>query len=73
MIKIYNMNEFERLFYNERKALNLKQKDVADLLNITTVTLKSRLRNPESFKYGELEILKNRKFNLDKIWKKIRQ
>ena len=43
MINIYNMNEFERLFYNERKALNLKQKDVAELLNITTVTLSHNL------------------------------
>jgi hypothetical protein len=55
---------FETHFKAELKRLNLKRYDVCELLNCTMPTLKSRIKNPESFTVGEIIILQNSDFNL---------
>ena len=55
---------FETHFKAELKRLNLKRYDVCELINCTMPTLKSRIKNPESFTVGEILILENVNFNL---------
>ncbi len=49
------------------KRLNLKRYDVCFLLDCTMPTLKSRLKNPETFTIGEVMILQNSDFNLSQF------
>lgn len=58
---------FETHFQGEMKRLNLKRYDVCDLLNCTMPTLKSRLKNPDTFTIGEIIILKKAEFDLSGI------
>jgi len=55
---------FETHFKAELKRLNLKRYDVCELINCTMPTLKSRIKNSESFTVGEIIILQNSDFNL---------
>ncbi|QDP54294.1 MAG: hypothetical protein Unbinned5434contig1000_41 [Prokaryotic dsDNA virus sp.] len=58
---------FENHFKAEMKRLNLKRYDVCFLLDCTMPTLKSRLKNPETFTIGEVMILQNSDFNLSQF------
>ena len=58
---------FENHFKAEMKRLNLKRYDVCFLLNCTMPTLKSRLKNPETFTIGEVMILQNADFNFSQF------
>lgn len=51
------MTEFEFKFLNLLKEQGKKKKDVAQLLEVTQPTLKSRLNSPDSFKIGEVKKL----------------
>jgi hypothetical protein len=53
---------FETHFKGEMKRLNLKRYEVCSLLNCTMPTLKSRLKNPESFTIGEIYLLQQNRF-----------
>ena len=44
------------------KRLNLKRYDVCELLDCTMPTLKSRLKNPETFTIGEVYLLQRNRF-----------
>jgi len=58
---------FEQHFKTEMKRLNLKRYDVCSLLSCTMPTLKSRLKNPETFTIGEVLLLQENKFILAQI------
>jgi len=58
---------FEQHFKTEMKRLNLKRYDVCNLLSCTMPTLKSRLKNPETFTIGEVLLLQENKFILAQI------
>lgn len=54
------MNEFEMEFINDLKRLGLKRQDVAEKLNITMPTLKSKLQDPMRLTVGDIvKLLKN--------------
>lgn len=55
---------FETHFKAEMKRLNLKRYEVCELLDCTMPTLKSRLKNSETFTIGEIITLQNSDFNL---------
>ena len=58
---------FEQHFKGEMKRLKLKRYDVCSLLSCTMPTLKSRLKNPETFTIGEVLLLQENKFILAQI------
>jgi len=58
---------FEQKFKAEMKRLKLKRYDVCALLNCTMPTLKSRLKNPNTFTIGEVIKLKKSDFDLSGI------
>lgn len=60
-------NMFEQQFKEQMKLLNLKRYDVCALLKCTMPTLKSRLKNPETFTLGEVRILKLNSFHIPGI------
>tara|TARA_B110000444_G_scaffold249126_1_gene273854 strand:- start:324 stop:542 length:219 start_codon:yes stop_codon:yes gene_type:complete len=53
---------FEQYFKGEMKRLKLKRYEVCGLLNCTMPTLKSRLKNPETFTIGEVLLLQRNRF-----------
>jgi len=55
---------FETHFKAELKRLNLKRYDVCELLGCTMPTLKSRLKNSDTFTVGEIITLHNSDFDL---------
>lgn len=67
MVNLKTKTMFETHFQGEMKRLNLKRYDVCDLLNCTMPTLKSRLKNPDTFTIGEIIILKKAEFDLSGI------
>lgn len=54
------MTEFEFKFLNLLKQQGKKKKDVAELLQVTQPTLKSRLNNPDTFKIGEINLIREK-------------
>ena len=67
MVNLKTKTMFETHFKGEMKRLNLKRYDVCELLNCTMPTLKSRLKNPDTFTIGEIIILKKAEFDLTGI------
>ena len=67
MVNLKTKTMFETHFKAEMKRLNLKRYDVCNLLNCTMPTLKSRLKNPDTFTIGEVIILKKAEFDLTGI------
>ena len=62
------MNKFEMQFVDDLKRLGYKRQDVADELEITITTLKSKLRDPKTFSVGQIIKLKQLKFKLEYLW-----
>lgn len=62
------MNKFEMQFVDDLKRLGLKRQDVAQELEITITTLKSKLRNPKTFSIGQIIKLQQLNFKLEYLW-----
>ena len=55
---------FENYFKDEMKRLSLKRYDVCNILDCTMPTLKSRLKNPNTFTIKEVNTLMDSGFKL---------
>ena len=61
------MNKFEVEFIDDLKRLGMTRQRVSELLGITITTLKTKLRNPDSFSVGQIKHLKQLKFTLKQL------
>ena len=61
------ITEFEIEFIDNIRRLGLKKKDVADKLEMTMPTLNSKIKNPQTLNFKDIENLKELNFNLKTI------
>lgn len=61
------MNKFEVEFIDDLKRLGMTRQGVSELLGITITTLKTKLRNPDSFSVGQVKHLKQLNFTLKQL------
>jgi hypothetical protein len=62
------MNEFEMEFINDLKRLGLKRYEVADKLEMTMPTLKSKLKQPNKMTLRDVEVLQSLGFQLKNLF-----
>ena len=62
------MNEFEMEFINDLKRLGLKRYEVADKLEMTMPTLKSKLKQPKKMTLRDVEVLQSLGFHLKNLF-----
>ena len=62
------MNEFEMDFINDLKRLGLKRYEVADKLEMTMPTLKSKLKQPNKMTLRDVEVLQSLGFQLKNLF-----
>jgi len=61
------MNKFEVEFIDDLKRLGFTRQRISETLGITITTLKTKLRNPDSFSVGQIKQLKSTGFNLKNL------
>ena len=62
------MNEFEMEFINDLKRLGLKRYEVANKLEMTMPTLKSKLKQPNKMTLRDVEVLQSLGFQLKNLF-----
>lgn len=61
------MNKFEVEFIDDLKRLGFTRQRISETLGITITTLKTKLRNPNSFSVGQIKQLRSTGFNLKNL------
>lgn len=61
------MNKFEVEFIDDLKRLGFTRQRISEKLGITITTLKTKLRNPDSFSVGQIKQLRSTGFNLKNL------
>lgn len=61
------MNKFEVEFIDDLKRLGFTRQRISETLGITITTLKTKLRNPDSFSVGQIKQLRSTGFNLKNL------
>ena len=61
------MNKFEVEFIDDLKRLGFTRQRISEKLGITITTLKTKLRNPDSFSVGQVKQLRSTGFNLKNL------
>ena len=61
------MNKFEVEFIGDLKRLGFTRQRISETLGITITTLKTKLRNPDSFSVGQIKQLRSTGFNLKNL------